>query len=148
MKTKEWYWILRKPFFAPPAKAFGPVWSILYVIIAISFGYVGYQTYLGAIPTLVFWLFLANIIFNLLYTPLQFTLRSLPLALIDIILVLKTLYLALNFVAPYALWVAYVNIPYFLWVSFATVLQGFITVMNRDTWAWQAKGNTKLRKSL
>jgi benzodiazapine receptor len=143
MKTKEWYAILKKPFFAPPSWVFGPVWTVLYVIIIVSFGYVGFATYAGLIPVYIFWLFLANIIFNLLYSPLQFGLRSLPLALIDIVLVLKTLYLALNYVFAYAPWVAYVNIPYFLWVTFATILQVSITFMNRDAWTWTTKSQTQ-----
>lgn len=136
-RTQSWYHQLKKPFFAPPTQVFGPVWGVLYVIIAISFGYVAYGTYMGQIPLFIFWLFAANLVFNVLFTPIQFGLRNLPLALIDIVLVLKTLYLALIYIFPYAPWVVYVNIPYFLWVSFATVLQAFITFMNRGTWVRQ-----------
>lgn len=131
MKTYESYAALVKPSFAPPAWIFGPVWSVLYLIIAGSFGYVGYLFYLKRIPFAVLLPFILNIIFNLAFTPIQFGLKNLPLASLDIVLVLITLTWAMWVIFPIARWVAYVNIPYFLWVSFATVLQLTITWQNR-----------------
>jgi tryptophan-rich sensory protein len=75
--------------------------------------------------------FLLNIIFNLLYTPIQFGLKNNYLASIDIILVLGTLIWALIAIYPLVRWIAIVNIPYLLWVSFATILQLTITWINR-----------------
>jgi tryptophan-rich sensory protein len=131
MKTYESYAELVKPFFAPPAWVFGPVWSLLYLIIAGSFGYVFYLFFTKRIPFVVLLPFLLNLFFNLIFTPLQFGLKNLPLASLDILLVLATLLWAMRVIFPVARWVAYVNIPYFLWVSFATVLQLSITWMNR-----------------
>lgn len=131
MKTYEWYQTLTKPFFAPPAWVFGPVWSVLYLIIAGSFGYVGYLFFTKRIPFAVLLPFILNIIFNLIFTPIQFGLRNLPLATIDILLVLLTLIWALYAIFPFARSVAYVNIPYVLWGTFATVLQITITWQNR-----------------
>jgi len=131
MKTYETYADLLKPSFAPPAWIFGPVWSVLYLIIAGSFGYVGYLFYLKRIPFGVLLPFLLNIVFNLAFTPIQFGLKNLPLASIDILLVLATLVWAMWAIFPIVKWVTLVNIPYLLWVSFATVLQLSITWMNR-----------------
>jgi benzodiazapine receptor len=131
-RTKTWYRELKKPFFAPPSWIFGPVWSVLYLIIAISFGYTAYESYLGKVPNSVVLLLVLNLIFNFLYTPLQFGLRNLVLASVDILLVLVTLIMSLNAVFPYYAWVSYVNIPYLCWVSFATILQLSITLMNKD----------------
>ena len=39
MNTTTWYATLLKPTWAPPSWVFGPIWSVLYAIIAISFGY-------------------------------------------------------------------------------------------------------------
>ena len=125
---------MRKPSFSPPAWIFGPVWSVLYLGIAVSFGYIFYLFFTDRLPGAVALLFLANLFFNFIYSPVQFGLRNLLLATLDILLVLGTLILALNLVFPYAPWVSYINIPYLLWVSFATVLQISITLMNRDKW--------------
>ncbi len=132
-RTKTWYRELKKPFFAPPSWIFGPVWSVLYLIIAVSFGYTAYQGYLGVIPSSIVLIFALNLIFNVLFTPLQFGLRNNVLATIDILLVLATLIYALNEIYPYLSWVAYINIPYLFWVSFASVLQISITLMNQNT---------------
>lgn len=130
MPTYTWYQTLIKPTWAPPAWLFGPVWTVLYTIIAVSFGYVTYLYIKGSIPFLVLLPFLLNIIFNVAFTPLQFGLQNNLLAAIDILLVLGTLLWALYVIYPYAAWVTYVNIPYLLWVSFATVLQITITYLN------------------
>ena len=126
-----WYGQLIKPFFAPPAWMFGPVWTALYIVIAISFGYVLVQCIKGRLPGRVLLPFALNLAFNLAYTPLQFGLKNNWLASIDIVLVLGTLIWALTTIRPRVPWVAYVNIPYLLWVAFATVLQLSITWLNR-----------------
>jgi tryptophan-rich sensory protein len=128
--TYNWYSQLIKPEWAPPAWLFGPVWSVLYTIIAISFGAVFYKVYKKEIPFSVAVPFFLNIVFNTAFTPLQFGLQNNLLASIDILLVLGTLVWALVAVYPYMKWVSYVNIPYTLWVSFATVLQLTITYLN------------------
>jgi tryptophan-rich sensory protein len=130
MDTYSWYQTLVKPAWAPPAWLFGPVWTVLYIIIALSFGYVGYLYYKGTIPFIVLLPFLLNLVFNLAFTPLQFGLQSNLLASVDIVLVVGTLVWALYAIYQYAPWVAYINIPYLLWGAFATVLQLTITVNN------------------
>ena len=130
METYTWYQTLIKPEWAPPSWIFGPVWSVLYAIIAISFGYVAYRYFKGGLPFMVLLPFLLNLVFNSAFTPIQFGLQSNVLALIDILLVLGTLVWALCVIHQYAPWVSYVNIPYLVWVSFATVLQGTITYLN------------------
>jgi tryptophan-rich sensory protein len=130
METATWYASLIKPTWAPPAWVFGPVWSVLYAIIFVSFGYVVYRYFKGALPFVVLLPFVLNLIFNVAFSPIQFTLQNNFLAFIDIILVLATLVWALLAIYHYAPWVTYVNIPYLLWVSFATILQANITYLN------------------
>ena len=129
--TYSWYQSLIKPSWAPPSFLFGPVWSVLYVLIAVSYGYVGYLYFTKKIPFIVLLPFILNIIFNLIFTPIQFGLQSNILAAIDILLVLGTLIWALYSIFPYVPWVSYINIPYTLWVCFATVLQITITYLNK-----------------
>jgi benzodiazapine receptor len=129
--SAAWYAQLIKPFFAPPASVFAPVWTVLYVVIAISFGYVLLQALKRRYPFSVLLPFILNLVFNLAYTPIQFGLKNNALASVDILLVLGTLAWALLAAWPRARWVALVNIPYLLWVAFATVLQLSITWLNR-----------------
>ncbi len=131
MQTYNWYQKLIKPAFAPPAWVFGPVWTFLYTIIAISYGYVVHLFFAKKIPFLVFLPFLLNLIFNFAFSPIQFGLQNNFLAMIDIFLILATLIWALIAIFPFAQWVTYINIPYLLWVSFATVLQVSITILNK-----------------
>jgi tryptophan-rich sensory protein len=128
--TYNWYAQLIKPEWAPPAWLFGPVWSVLYTIIAVSFVAVFYKVYKKEIPQKIALPFALNLIFNAAFTPLQFGLQNNLFATINIVLVLMTLIWALIVVYPHMKWVMYVNIPYALWVSFATVLQLTITYLN------------------
>jgi tryptophan-rich sensory protein len=119
-----------KPAFAPPASWFSPVWSFLYVLIIISFGFVIYKVIKKELPSYVAIPFILNLFFNLIFTYLQFGLNNMLLASIDIILVLATLIWAMVVVWKHYKWVTYIQIPYLLWVSFATILQLSVVYLN------------------
>ncbi len=134
MNTYNWYSQLLKPTWAPPSWLFGPVWTLLYAIIAVSFGTVFYKAFTKQLPLIVALPFALNLLFNFMFTPIQFGLKNNLLASIDILLVLGTLVWALYAiwtVAPDMRWVVYVNIPYLLWGAFATCLQLTITYINK-----------------
>ncbi|MCD8494996.1 MAG: tryptophan-rich sensory protein [Candidatus Pacebacteria bacterium] len=67
MNQSTWYALLEKPSWAPPAWLFGPVWSVLYILIIISFGYVTYLFFKKEISWIIFLPFALNIVFNLLF---------------------------------------------------------------------------------
>lgn len=127
---QAWYALLQKPWFAPPAWIFSPVWSVLYVLIVISFGFVFLKVIQKQWPTKVVLPFGINLAANLLYTPLQFGLRNNVLALADIVVILITIIWMVWTVWPRARWVAWMQLPYALWVSFACILQISITWLN------------------
>ena len=134
MPAYQWYSQLIKPFWAPPSWLFGPVWTALYAIIAVSFGTVFYKAFTLQIPWVVALPFALNLVFNFAFTPLQFGLKNNLLASLDILLVVGTLVWALYavwYAAPELRWVVYANIPYLLWGTFATCLQLTITYLNR-----------------
>jgi len=130
MTTYTWYSTLIKPEWAPPAWLFGPVWTFLYAIIAISFGTVFYKTIKREVPPMVALPFALNLVFNLSFTYLQFTLQNNLLAAADILLCFGTLIWAMVAIYPRLKWVALANIPYLAWVAFAAVLQFTITYLN------------------
>ena len=134
MNTSDWYSQLIKPTWAPPSWLFGPVWTALYAIIAVSFGTVFYKALTKQIPWIVALPFALNLFFNFIFTPIQFGLKNNLLASLDILLVIGTLiwaFYSLWHTVPELRWVVYVNIPYLLWGIFATGLQLTITYLNR-----------------
>lgn len=130
-QSYTWYQELLRPSWAPPSWLFGPVWSVLYILIAVSFGTVFYKVIQGEIPKIVALPFILNLVFNFAFTPLQFGLKNNLFAAIDIALVLATIVWMFIAIWPHMRWVVYINIPYALWVSFATVLQFTITYINK-----------------
>ncbi len=131
MGAYNWYSELIKPLWSPPAWVFGPVWTVLYILIAISFGRVFLMAWRREVSFLVALPFILNLVFNFIFTPIQFGLKNNFLATVDILLVFCTLVWAMIVIFPRVRWIAYVQIPYLLWVSFATVLQLTITYLNR-----------------
>jgi tryptophan-rich sensory protein len=126
-KNYTWYSQLKKPSWAPPSWLFGPVWSVLYILIFISFGAVFYKVSNNKLPAII----LLPFVLNLFFTYLQFGLRNNYLAAVDVLLVLLTLISSMLVIYPDFRWIALVNIPYLLWVCFATVLQLNVTYLNR-----------------
>ena len=131
MNSFEWYAQLIKPFWSPPAWLFGPVWSVLYILIAVSFGKVFLMAGQKQVVFMVALPFILNLFFNFIFTPLQFGLRNNLLASIDIFFILVTLVWGMAAIYPLVRWIAFLQIPYLVWVSFATVLQFVITFLNR-----------------
>lgn len=129
-ETYNWYSTLIKPMWAPPSWLFGPVWTFLYALIAISFAAVFYKVLKNEIPRKVAWPFVLNLIFNFAFTPLQFGLQNNLLAAVDVLLVWGTLVWAMSAVWKHMRWVTYLQIPYLLWVTFASILQLTITYLN------------------
>ena len=85
----------------------------------------------GRLPFLVALPFAINLVANLIFTPIQFGMRNLPLAAVDILFVWGTIVWMMLSIWPHHRWVAAAQVPYFVWVSIATVLQFSITWMNR-----------------
>jgi benzodiazapine receptor len=130
MDWLDWYNSLAKPAWTPAPATIGQIWQILYPIILVSFGFVFVQAYRGKVPRLVALPFVINLVANLIFTPIQFGMRNLSLASVDILIVWVTIIWMCVAIWRHYRWVAVVQLPYFIWVSLATVLQLSITAMN------------------
>ena len=130
MPWMDWYNSLAKPSWTPAPSTIGTIWSILYPIIAVTFGFVFVQSIRKKLPWLVALPFALNLLANLIFTPIQFGLRNLPLASVDILIVLGTIIWMIAAIWRHYRWVAVAQVPYLLWVATATVLQLSIMVMN------------------
>jgi tryptophan-rich sensory protein len=127
----EWYQSLAKPSWTPAPGTIGFIWQVLYPVILGTFGFVFVQAARKKIPWLVAVPFAVNLVANLAFTPIQFGLRNLPLAAVDILVVWGTILWMMLAIWRHSPWVALAQVPYFVWVSIATVLQLSITWMNR-----------------
>ena len=126
-KYQRQYRSFPKPSWAPPQETFGIVWPILYVFILVVNVWVIFALVSGKISWLVALPFWLNILFNVMYTPIQFRLKNDALAIADILLVLATIIWSMVAIWSYSAWPAILFIPYLLWVGFATTLQLAIT---------------------
>ena len=130
MDWMTWYNALEKPGWTPSPANIGLIWQILYPIIVITFGFVFVQAFRGKISWLVALPFAINLVTNLIFTPIEFGMRNLPLATLDILIVWCTIIWLVAAIRSHYRWVAVAQSPYFIWVSIATTLQLSITWMN------------------
>ena len=131
MEWMDWYESLVKPSWTPQPATIGFIWQCLYPIIFASFGFVFVQAWRKKIPRPVAVPFAINLLANLIFTPIQFGLRNLDLAAIDILIVWGTIIWAAVAIWKHYKWVSVAQVPYFIWVTIATTLQLTITWNNQ-----------------
>ena len=130
MSWRDWYDALEKPTWTPEPATIGLIWQILYPIILVTFGIVFVQAFRKRLPWMVALPFAINFLANIAFTPIQFGMRTLSLATVDILIVWGTILWMMVSVWRHMKWIAIAQIPYFIWVSIATVLQMAITWRN------------------
>lgn len=121
-----WFEELDKPSFYPPSATFGIVWTILYVIIAVS----GWLAWRGGAPfsTLAVWT--VQMGFNLAWSVVFFGLREPTLAVVVIVVLTAAIIETIRRFHPVHRLAAWMLIPYLAWVGFATVLNVSIAIAN------------------
>ncbi len=131
MEWRDWYNSLEKPGWTPEPSTIGLIWQILYPVIIVTFGFVFVQAIRKKLPWKVALPFAINFVANVIFTPIQFGMRNLPLAAVDILVVWATIIWMSLVIWRHHKWIALAQVPYFVWVSLATVLQLSITWSNR-----------------
>lgn len=122
----DWYAGLQKPPFNPPNWVFGPVWTVLYILIAIAGWRIWRRDPHGA--AMKFWI--AQLALNFIWSPLFFS-AHLPGAAFVVIIALLVVILALIMLTLGRERVsAWLLVPYALWVAFAALLNASIWWLN------------------
>lgn len=125
-----WYATLNKPPFSPPNWVFGPVWTILYFLMGVSFYLIWKQGWKNKQNLLARKYFFIQLTLNFFWSVLFFGLRSPILGLINIVAMWIYIVATIKSFYPISKLASYLLIPYLLWVSFATILNLSIFLLN------------------
>ncbi|MFC1660693.1 TspO/MBR family protein [Gemmatimonadota bacterium] len=129
--VQDWYPTLIKPPFNPPAWVFGPVWTLLYLMMGIAAFLVWQKGWDSGVVRAALALFAIQLILNGLWSVLFFGIRSPGMAFVDILLLWASIGATLVLfwrVTPVA---GMLLLPYEAWVTFAAVLNGSIWMLNK-----------------
>ncbi|HWS32668.1 MAG TPA: TspO/MBR family protein [Actinoplanes sp.] len=124
--TPEEYRSLQQPSWAPPSWLFGPVWTVLYVMIGVSGWLVWRRT--GWTPALNW--YAAQLVLNAIWTPIFFGFGQYGLALLDIVVLWVLIGVTAWKFRPESRLAAGLLLPYWAWVTFATALNAAIWLAN------------------
>ncbi|WP_299637806.1 TspO/MBR family protein [uncultured Ruegeria sp.] len=122
----DWYAQLSKPAFNPPNWIFGPVWTVLYVLIAMA-GWRQFETDRSSTAMKLWW---AQMGLNFLWSPTFFVLQLLWLALVVIVALLAVIVVFIARVGNSDRVSALAFLPYLAWVVFASALNLSIAILN------------------
>jgi benzodiazapine receptor len=129
-ELSSWYQTLNKPTWNPPSWLFGPVWTLLYLLMAVSLWLIWKSNASETAKHRSMWIFALQLFLNFWWSILFFNLHSPGLAFLDIILMLTMIAITLFHFAKISQPAAYLLTPYLAWVSFATILNYTLWVMN------------------
>jgi tryptophan-rich sensory protein len=126
-----WYATLAKPGFTPPDRVFGPVWSALYVLMAVAAWRVWKaETSLLSIRRALA-MFLVQLALNALWSPVFFGARRPDVAFVVIVMLLGALCVTLLQFFRVDRLAGWLLTPYLVWVTYAAALNGAIVLLNR-----------------
>ena len=125
-----WYTTLQKPFFNPPNWIFGPVWTLLYLLMGISL-YLVWVTKTDKKEKrqgIIF--FFVQLALNVLWSIIFFGLKSPSVAFVEIIFLWIAIFLTTKNFLQVSKSAGWLLIPYLVWVSFASILNLSVAIMN------------------
>jgi len=125
--VRTWYPGIAKPSWTPPSWLFGPVWTLLYVMMAVAawmvWRRVGFGTALGV--------FALQLALNTLWSFLFFGLKAPAIAAVEIVALWGSIVATIALFAAVDVVAAWLLAPYLLWVTFASALNIAIWKLNR-----------------
>ena len=122
----EWYAGLDKPSFNPPGWVFAPVWTVLYMLIAVA-GWRTFERDRRGWPMRLWW---AQLALNFLWSPVFFAAHRIGLALAIVLLMLAAILPFIGMAWRQDRVAAWLFAPYAAWVGFASVLNGAVFALN------------------
>lgn len=126
-KFKEpWYSTLVKPSFNPPDWVFGPVWTILYILMAIAI----WNVWIKSKNINLVYLYFIHLFFNTTWSVVFFGFNQIELALINLIVLILFIVILFRKYKVISKLSAYLMIPYFLWCCFAFLLNLNLIMLN------------------
>ncbi len=127
----EWYETLNRPSFNPPNWLFGPVWTILYILLGISL-FLIWKKSASKERNLAILVFLLQQALNFAWSFIFFYFNMIGFALVEIILLWASIIIMLILFRKIKPIAAYINIPYLIWVTFAAILNAGYYLLNRS----------------
>ena len=124
-----WYAGLQKPSFNPPNWLFGPVWTMLYLLMGIAF-YLIWKQPASPVKSTALLLFIIQFVLNFCWSFIFFKQHAIGMALIEIVLMWGMFFLTILWFGKISSLAAWLLVPYISWVSFATLLNTAIWKLN------------------
>ncbi len=125
-----WYRTLKQPWFKPPDWAFGPAWSVIFMLTAIAGVLAWEQANISGNTTLLLTVFVINGLFNVLWSAIYFRLRRPDWAFFEVTLLWLSIVAMIAVSWPYSHTASYLLLPYLVWVTFAATLNWTTVKLN------------------
>ena len=129
MSNMEWYQGLVHPFFSPPDWVFGPVWAVLYILLALA-GYFLTKKGLDATNRTAVMLMLAQLVLNAAWTPLFFGMHHLAGSMILVLVMIGMTLWLMRAAKPVSRAAVWMLVPYLAWLIFAWLVNTATWMMN------------------
>jgi len=126
----RWYDKLKKPNFNPPNWIFGPVWTLLYLLMGISLYFVLISSANISLALIIFGI---QLILNIFWSGIFFASHKPGWAFVEIIFMWIFIVLTLFVFYPISHIASYLLVPYLVWVSFASVLNFYVWELNKKS---------------
>lgn len=129
--TWQWYEQLSKPFFQPPDWLFGPVWTVLYILMTAAVFLVWQKGFDKKAVRTAMCFFAIQLALNACWTIIFFGLNSIIGALIEVTILWAAIVVTVVQFSKVSTAASVLMLPYFAWVSFAVLLNTAIYILNR-----------------
>ena len=123
---EPWYSQIILPTYNPPSWIFGPVWTILYILMSIAI----WSAWQKSLDKKILKIYFIHLFFNAIWSIIFFGFHNIGLALIDLFIILIFIFILMKVYLKISLLSFYLTLPYFLWSSYAFFLNASTFVLN------------------